>query len=125
MNVVGDSEALRELADNLAGNAIKYTPSGGRVNVTVRKENDWAILDVTDNGIGVAAVDQGRVFERFYRVDKARSRELGGTGLGLSIVKHVALSNGVHVSVRSALGEGIRFRVLIPITEQVEEENAS
>jgi two-component system phosphate regulon sensor histidine kinase PhoR len=113
--IIGDPEALRELVDNLAGNAIKYTPSGGRIKVTLGTENGWAILDVEDNGIGIAPADQGRVFERFYRVDKARSRELGGTGLGLSIVKHVALSHGGNVSLRSALGEGSDFRVQIPL----------
>ena len=72
-------------------------------------------MDVEDNGIGIAPNDQGRVFERFYRVDKARSRELGGTGLGLSIVKHVALSHRGSVLLRSSLGEGSSFRVQIPL----------
>jgi two-component system phosphate regulon sensor histidine kinase PhoR len=115
VRVTGDPEALRELVDNLVGNAVKYTPSGGRVNVTLRVENGWAVLEVEDNGIGIAPADQSRVFERFYRVDKARSRELGGTGLGLSIVKHVALSHGGNVSLRSALREGSSFRVQIPL----------
>ncbi|MGD8412849.1 MAG: ATP-binding protein [Candidatus Latescibacterota bacterium] len=116
VNIIGDMEALRELFDNLAGNAIKYTPSGGNVHVTLRKDQGWAVLDVEDDGIGISPGDQSRVFERFYRVDKARSRELGGTGLGLSIVKHVALSHGGNVSLRSALGEGSSFRVQIPLS---------
>jgi two-component system phosphate regulon sensor histidine kinase PhoR len=123
--IVGDPEALRELVDNLAGNAIKYTPSGGRVKVTLGTENGWAVLNVEDNGIGIAPADQGRVFERFYRADKARSRELGGTGLGLSIVKHVVLSHGGNVSLRSALGEGSDFRVQIPLEVSVDERNSA
>jgi two-component system phosphate regulon sensor histidine kinase PhoR len=117
VGIVGDMEALRELADNLVGNAVKYTPSGGQVKVTLDRGDGWAILDVEDNGIGIAPADQSRLFERFYRVDKARSRELGGTGLGLSIVKHVALSHGGNVSLRSALGEGSNFRVQIPLAQ--------
>ena len=118
VNIIGDTEALRELVDNLVGNAIKYTPSGGEVEVTLDTENGWAVLDVEDNGIGIAPADQSRVFERFYRVDKARSRELGGTGLGLSIVKHVALSHGGNVSLRSVRGEGSEFRVQIPMVAE-------
>jgi len=82
-----------------------------RVQATLDGEDGWPILDVEDDGIGIAPADQSRLFERFYRVDKARSRELGGTGLGLSIVKHVALSHDGNVSLRSALGEGSKFRV--------------
>jgi len=117
VGTVGDPEALRELVDNLLGNAIKYTPSGGHVRVKLGAEDGFAILEVEDDGIGIAPADQGRVFERFYRVDKARSRELGGTGLGLSIVKHVALSHGGNVSLRSAVGEGSNFRVQIPLVK--------
>ncbi len=115
VDIIGNREALRELVDNLVGNSIKYTPSGGRVDVRLRAEGDWAVLEVEDTGIGIAPADQSRVFERFYRVDKARSRELGGTGLGLSIVKHVALSHGGSVSLRSAMGEGSIFRVQVPL----------
>jgi two-component system phosphate regulon sensor histidine kinase PhoR len=117
VEVMGDGEALRELVDNLVGNAVKYTPSGGNIHVTLQVLDGLAVLDVEDNGIGIAPADQGRVFERFYRVDKARSRELGGTGLGLSIVKHVALSHGGNVSLRSALGTGSTFRVQIPLAK--------
>jgi len=115
VGILGDGEALRELMDNLVGNAVKYTPSGGRVHITLHVGDGSAVLDVEDNGIGISPADQGRVFERFYRVDKARSQELGGTGLGLSIVKHVALSHGGNVSLRSALGKGSAFRVQIPL----------
>ena len=113
--IKGDAEALRELAENLVGNGIKYTPRGGRVHVRLAVEGTHAVLEVEDTGIGIAPEHQGRIFERFYRVDKARSRQLGGTGLGLSIVKHVALTHGGNVSLRSAPGEGSTFRVLIPL----------
>ncbi|MCI0452796.1 MAG: ATP-binding protein, partial [Candidatus Latescibacteria bacterium] len=111
----GDSEALRELVDNLLSNALKFTPEGGRVDVRLGVEGPNAVLTVEDTGIGIAPEDQGRIFERFYRVDKARSRQLGGTGLGLSIVKHVALSHGGNVALKSAPGRGSTFRVQIPL----------
>jgi two-component system, OmpR family, phosphate regulon sensor histidine kinase PhoR len=111
----GDGEALRELVDNLVSNAIKYTPEGGHVDVRLGVEGAHAVLTVDDTGIGIAPEDQGRVFERFYRVDKARSRQMGGTGLGLSIVKHVALAHGGNVSLKSAPGRGSSFRVQIPL----------
>jgi len=113
--IEGDGEALRELVDNLVSNAIKYTPEGGRVDLRLGVEGQNAVLTVADTGIGIAPEDQGRVFERFYRVDKARSRQLGGTGLGLSIVKHVALAHGGNVSLRSAPGRGTTFRVQLPL----------
>jgi two-component system, OmpR family, phosphate regulon sensor histidine kinase PhoR len=111
VTIDGDSEAMRELVDNLVSNAIKYTPAGGRVDVRLTTENGSAVLEVTDTGIGIPPEEQSRVFERFYRVDKARSRQLGGTGLGLSIVKHVALAHGGSVSLKSATGRGSTFRV--------------
>jgi len=116
----GDAETLRELAENLVGNAIKYTPRGGKVRVRLAVEGALAVLEVEDTGIGIAPEHQGRVFERFYRVDKARSRQLGGTGLGLSIVKHVALAHGGNVSLRSAPGEGSTFRVQFPLDGNVQ-----
>lgn len=113
VTIEGDSEAMRELVDNLVSNAVKYTPSGGRVDVRLTTENGSAVLEVADTGIGIPPEEQSRVFERFYRVDKARSRQLGGTGLGLSIVKHVALAHGGSVSLKSASGRGSTFRVQV------------
>jgi len=102
-----ESDILEVIAYNLKREGFEvYESQDG--------EDGGAILDVEDDGIGIAPADQNRIFERFYRVDKARSRELGGTGLGLSIVKHVALSHGGNVSLRSALGAGSNFRVQIP-----------
>jgi two-component system phosphate regulon sensor histidine kinase PhoR len=111
VSVHGDGEALRELVDNLVSNAIKFTPSGGRVDVRLAVEGSQVVLEVEDSGIGIPIEEQGRIFERFYRVDKARSRQVGGTGLGLSIVKHVALAHGGNVSLKSAPGRGSTFRV--------------
>lgn len=113
--VDGDEEFLRQAIDNLVDNAIKYTPEGGTVRAVLRVQADHALIEVIDTGIGITGADQERIFERFYRVDKARSRHLGGTGLGLAIVKHVALSHGGAVAVRSAPGEGSTFTLTLPL----------
>lgn len=113
--VHGDRELLRQLVDNLVDNAIKYTRQGGRICVRLRTDAAHATIEVQDTGIGIAPADQPRIFERFYRVDKARSRDLGGTGLGLSIVKHITLAHDGQVSIESVLGEGSTFRVRIPL----------
>jgi two-component system phosphate regulon sensor histidine kinase PhoR len=113
--ISGERETLRQAVDNLLDNAVKYTPAGGRVWLRLRVEDQTAVIEVEDTGIGIEPRDQRRVFERFYRVDKARSRELGGTGLGLSIVKHVALAHGGEVSVESAPGKGSRFMIRLPL----------
>ena len=115
VTVVGDAANLRGLLGNLLDNAIKYTAAGGQVKVSLRQEGIWAVLQVADNGIGIATEHHERIFERFYRVDKARSREVGGTGLGLSIVKHVAQSHGGSVGLDSAAGEGSSFTVRLPL----------
>jgi two-component system phosphate regulon sensor histidine kinase PhoR len=114
--VPADEEALRQILDNLVNNAIKYTPPGGRVRVGWRVDGRSALIEVSDTGIGVSPQDQPRLFERFFRVDKARSRELGGTGLGLSIVKHLAHFFGGSVGVRSTPGKGSLFWVRLPLT---------
>ena len=113
--VMGDVEMLRQVVDNLLDNAIKYTPQGGTVWLRLVENGDSAILEVRDTGVGLEPQHQQRIFERFYRVDRSRSRELGGTGLGLSIVKHVALAHNGNVSVQSTPGEGSTFRVEIPV----------
>jgi two-component system, OmpR family, phosphate regulon sensor histidine kinase PhoR len=113
--VVTDPERLRRVLENLVDNALKYTPGGGRVEVTTSPGPDGsARIEVADNGPGIAGEHLDRIFERFYRVDKARSRELGGTGLGLSIVKHLAEGMGASVSVESEPGKGARFTVTVP-----------
>jgi len=99
---------------NLLDNAVKYTLAGGKVEITLAAENNEAILSVTDNGIGIEEKHLPRVFERFYRVDKARSRDLGGTGLGLAIVKHVAQLHHGRVEVKSEIEKGSSFTIILP-----------
>jgi two-component system phosphate regulon sensor histidine kinase PhoR len=115
LRVQADREGLREILDNLVDNAIKYTPEQGRVTVRCRADGEFATIAVEDTGIGIAADELARVFERFYRVDKARSREMGGTGLGLSIVKHLAQSFEGEVGVESKKGQGTTFTVMLPL----------
>jgi two-component system phosphate regulon sensor histidine kinase PhoR len=114
LTVWADQEAVEQILDNLLDNAVKYTPEGGRVYVGWYRDGEQVCLEVTDTGIGIPPADLPHIFERFYRVDKARSREMGGTGLGLSIVKH--LSQAMHGSVRatSQAGQGTTFTVCFP-----------
>jgi signal transduction histidine kinase len=102
---------------NLLDNAVKFTPEEGRISLEVRlnAEGTGVELHVKDRGIGIPSSDLPRIFERFYRVDKARSREQGGTGLGLAIVKHIVEAHRGHVSVRSTLGQGSDFCVTLPL----------
>ncbi len=111
--VRADEEGFRQIIDNLVDNAVKYTPTGGEVVIRCRSHDGAAVIEVSDTGIGIAPEYLPRLFERFFRVDKARSRDLGGTGLGLSIVKHLAQSFGGSVSVRSEVGQGSTFTVTL------------
>jgi two-component system, OmpR family, phosphate regulon sensor histidine kinase PhoR len=116
--VVSDADRLRQILENLVENAVKYTPAGGRIEITTRPApHGGAEVVVADDGPGIPPEHVPRIFERFYRVDKARSRELGGTGLGLSIVKHLAEGMGASVNVESTLGRGTRFTVTLPVQE--------
>lgn len=112
--VSGDEGGLRLLVRNLLDNAIRYTPRGGRVWLSVRERDSAVELSVTDTGIGIPRRDIPRIFERFYRVDRARSRDTGGTGLGLAIARHVAEQHGGRIDVESELGRGSTFRVTLP-----------
>ena len=112
--VVGIRQILGEIVYNLCDNAIKYNRQGGSVTVTLRGEEDASILTVRDTGIGIPEEELGRVFERFYRVDKSHSKEVGGTGLGLSIVRHGAAYHNAAVDVQSVPGEGSTFTVRFP-----------
>jgi two-component system phosphate regulon sensor histidine kinase PhoR len=112
--VLADEEAVRQIIDNLIDNAIKYTPENGSVSVSCLCDHDVVCIEVADTGIGIPRDDLPRIFERFYRVDKARSRELGGTGLGLSIVKHLMQSIGGQIDVSSRVGAGSKFTVALP-----------
>jgi two-component system phosphate regulon sensor histidine kinase PhoR len=109
-----DEDAVGQILDNLVDNALKYTPEGGRVAVSWRDAGEQVCLEVQDTGIGIPEQDLPRIFERFYRVDKARSRELGGTGLGLSIVKHLSQAMQGSVRASSRLGKGTTFQILLP-----------
>ncbi len=109
--VVADEEAIRQILDNLLDNAVKYTPEGGWVRVACSVSSEQISIEVADSGIGIPRADLPRIFERFYRVDKARSRELGGTGLGLAIVKHLVQAIGGTITVSSRLGEGTQFTI--------------
>lgn len=109
-----DEEAVGTILDNLVDNAVKYTPTGGRIRVGWSDGDDHVCLEVTDTGIGIPERDLPRIFERFYRVDKARSREMGGTGLGLSIVKHLVQAMQGSVQATSQVGQGTTFVVRFP-----------
>ena len=115
VTVEGDRARLKQVVVNLLDNAIKYTPQGGRVALSVRREGGYAVLDVTDNGIGIPAEALPHVFKRFFRVDRSRSREQGGAGLGLSIVKSICSAHGAVVEVVSAPGKGSTFRIKQPL----------
>ncbi|MBM4077241.1 MAG: PAS domain-containing protein, partial [Planctomycetes bacterium] len=116
---MADVETVRTIVDNLLDNAINYTPAGGSVTVRWRADGNWVEFEVADTGIGIAMENQTRIFERFFRVDKARSRAVGGTGLGLSIVKHLCQVIGGQIKLSSQLGEGSLFTVRIPAATSV------
>ena len=112
--MVGNKDQLVTAVNNLVDNAIAYSPEHTRVAVGVREREDAVEITVTDQGIGIPEDEQARIFERFYRVDPARSRQTGGTGLGLSIVKHIAASHRGTVSVWSSHGAGSTFTLRLP-----------
>jgi two-component system phosphate regulon sensor histidine kinase PhoR len=114
VTVRGARSDLALLVRNLLDNAVRYSPEGGRVDVRLAERDGRAILEVEDTGIGIPTRDLPRIFERFYRVDRARSRETGGTGLGLSIARHIAERHGGRIEVESELGRGTTFRVTLP-----------
>jgi two-component system, OmpR family, sensor histidine kinase SenX3 len=116
--VEGNRLQLVSAVSNLIDNAVKYSNRGGIVRVGAEQVGDCIEIRVADQGVGIPARDLDRIFERFYRVDRARSRDTGGTGLGLAIVRHIATNHGGDVSVRSREGEGSTFTLRIPIQEQ-------
>jgi two-component system, OmpR family, sensor histidine kinase SenX3 len=113
--VRGDKSQLAAALGNLVENAVNYSPEDTRVAVTVKHAGDLVEISVTDQGIGIPERDLERIFERFYRVDPARSRATGGTGLGLSIVKHIAATHGGEVTVWSSEGNGSTFTLKLPV----------
>jgi signal transduction histidine kinase len=117
VTVLGDRSRLKQLVVNLLDNAIKYTPAGGRVSLSVRAHAGEALLEVSDTGVGIPAEALAHVFKRFYRVDDSRSREQGGAGLGLSIVKSICTAHGAQVEVRSTPGGGSTFCIRQPLAQ--------
>jgi two-component system phosphate regulon sensor histidine kinase PhoR len=117
VEVQADPSGLQTIFDNLISNSINYSHDGGRVDVSWSVKDGEVIVSVQDNGIGIASEHQERVFERFYRVDKARSRGAGGTGLGLAIVKHLVTVFGGRVELESEAGQGSTFRIVLPVLE--------
>ena len=115
VRITGDRTKLASVLGNLTDNAIKYTPEGGEVRVSLAVKGRSAVLTVSDNGIGIPPEEQAHVFDRFYRVDKARSRATGGTGLGLSIVRQMVQLHGGAITLTSAPGEGSTFTVTLPL----------
>jgi two-component system phosphate regulon sensor histidine kinase PhoR len=114
-SIRADETRLQEVLYNLLDNTLKYSRPGGRIRLQAQKHGDEIALIVSDTGVGIGEADLPRIFERFYRADKARSRELGGTGLGLSIVKHIAQMHGGRVEAESELGRGTTIRVMLPL----------
>lgn len=114
-DISADRRRLAEVLQNLLDNAVQYTPSGGRITVSASSDGEEVEFTVSDTGIGIPTVDQSRIFERFYRVDVARSREVGGTGLGLSIAKHLVEAHGGRIWVESEVGQGSQFHFTVPV----------
>ncbi|NKE69994.1 two-component system histidine kinase PnpS [Candidatus Manganitrophus noduliformans] len=114
LSLSADPEKLNQVFINLLDNAIKYTPEKGTIAVTASGTGEGVAIEIRDSGIGIPREDLGRIFERFYRVDRTRSRELGGTGLGLSIVKHIVEAHGGKITVESEIGKGSRFILFLP-----------
>lgn len=121
--VEADAEGLHTIVDNLVSNALRYTPAGGRVDVRCTETESGVRLEVEDTGIGIAPEHQQRVFERFYRVDRARSRDLGGTGLGLAIVKHLVQAFDGSIELTSRVGVGTRIKVELPAASNKNQSN--
>ncbi|HLG15453.1 MAG TPA: ATP-binding protein [Blastocatellia bacterium] len=117
VEVEGDRSRLKQVVVNLLDNAIKYTPPGGTVRITVSAASPQALLEVSDSGVGIPSESIPHIFARFYRTDKARSRQMGGAGLGLSIVKSICAAHGGRVEVESVEGSGSHFRVELPLAE--------
>jgi heavy metal sensor kinase len=115
--IAGDRSRLKQVVVNLLDNAIKYTPEGGAVALTIEAQGSQAVLEVSDTGVGIDPADLGFVFERFYRTDKSRSRNPDGAGLGLAIVKSICHANRGDVTVTSVVGQGSKFQVRFPLVD--------
>ena len=121
----GDKEKLQQVMINIVANAIKYTPDGGKIEISARPEKGFAVLCVTDSGVGIPEEDLPRVFERFYRVEKSRTSDAGGTGLGLAIAKEIVDAHGGNISIESKVGKGTKITVKLPYVTRLSSEGES
>ncbi|MBR6709014.1 MAG: ATP-binding protein, partial [Clostridia bacterium] len=120
----GDAERIEQVLINILSNAVKYTPDGGEIEVTAEHKNGLTAVSIRDNGIGIPAEDIPRLFERFYRVEKARTSEMGGTGLGLAIAKEIIAAHGGSIQVSSEVGKGTLVTITLPLDSKLKgEEN--
>jgi signal transduction histidine kinase len=117
VKVSGDEARLKQVVVNLLDNAIKYTPNGGTIRITITEAHHKAVLSITDTGIGIPGESLPHVFERFYRADKVRSREQGGAGLGLAIVRSICQAHGGTVEIESIENKGTTCRVILPLAD--------
>ena len=123
IKVLGDEDQIEQVLLNLVTNAIKYTELGGRIDIDMREDGEQVRIMVRDNGIGIPSKDVSRVFERFYRADKARTREMGGTGLGLSISKQIVENHGGRLNLESLEGKGTNVSLFLPIQKNKDRGN--
>ena len=123
LQVIGDIKLLQQVTTNLVDNAIKYNQEGGRVWLTSKVMDDEVEITVCDTGMGIAENHLDRIFERFYRVDRGRSRQMGGTGLGLSIVKHIIEKHQGRIYAESKVGEGTQIKFTLKLAKENEQEN--
>jgi two-component system sensor histidine kinase VicK len=114
LNIMFDKDGFEQIILNIAGNAVKYTPDNGNVWIDAKRINNNTVISIKDDGQGIPKQDQARIFERFYRVDKARARGLGGTGLGLSIAKQIAEAQNCTITVNSEIDKGTEMIITIP-----------
>lgn len=113
-DITADREKLQQVVINIVSNAVKYTPEGGKIDISAKAEKNFAVITVTDNGVGIPEEDLPRIFERFYRVEKSRASDAGGTGLGLAIAKEILDAHGGDITIESAVGKGSKVTVMIP-----------
>ena len=121
--VTGDREKLQQVLVNIVSNSIKYTADGGKIEIKAKKEEGGALICVADNGMGIPEEDQPRLFERFYRVEKARSSNAGGSGLGLAIAKEIIEAHGGSIWVQSKVGEGTKMYIFVPYVAEMAKNN--